>query len=162
MARPANFHPPQPTRSDEFDNYYDARACHPHTKAFYGRGWTHENFRDTTNNADIDLSLENGRWTNAIPDCSGPAHRRDSQTASLPKVWSARIDHEFHAREPAEQNHRIAEWVETQQVSEHVTLSLDSFESMIDHLIATEEALDNLKSAAFSCVREAYSGMETT
>lgn len=150
MARPATFHRPKTTRSDESDNYYDGRAYYPHTKAAHGR------FRNTIDENAIDIDPGAGTRTKVPSDRNATAYRRDSQTASGPRViWSARIDHEFSTREPAEQNRRIAEWLDTQQVSEHIILPLDSFESMIDQVIETEEALEKLKNIAFSCVREA-------
>lgn len=52
-------------------------------------------------------------------------------------------------------NSRVADWVKSQQYRQHIALPLDLFESMVDRLIASEEAAEQLRTIAITSIREA-------
>lgn len=157
MAIPASLFHSKTMRSDQSDNYYDERASYQHINAARGVCGNQQYFRGTLSDKNINLDHLDRQCTEVTTDDMTTAHQAHPETVHMPKIdWSAKTDHNSGAFEGGEDNRRVAEWVETQQASEHITLPLDSFESLIDRLIATEEAMERLKAVAFSCVREAH------
>lgn len=156
MAMTSNVHPPRPARSDHSDNYYDGRANYPYAHASQARSWARDRLQTSMGGNEINRGMDAAKTRKVPPHYDPTPHRHEPPATSHPHIFqSAGIDHRAEEADHTEQNRRIARWVETQQVEVHVTLPLESFEAMVDQLIATEEALETLKSAAFSCLKGA-------
>lgn len=156
MATTSRLKPPRPARSDHSDNYYDGRANYPYAHASRGRSWAHDHLQDLAWENDMSQGVDATK-ANKIPPHYDPTPHRQGPPAATPLngFQSVGIDHRAEGVDHAEQTHRIARWVETQQAEVYVTLPLESFEAMVDQLDAMEDALETLKSAAFSCLNRA-------
>lgn len=154
MPRLNNFYPPKPQCFD-FDDDLEGPSYHVDTNVVLGHDWAYEVFPKSIDDIENDEHVSAQGHAKHIADLEAKAFRPDSPTYVATEVWPPQNEDISNNAEFPEPDRRVAEWVETQQVQVHVTLPLDSFESMVDQLIATEEALEKLKASAFSCLKGA-------